>query len=266
MRIKQQGKVYLVGAGPGDPDLLTVKAVRILAQADVVLHDGLVSPEVMSLVRPDAKIVDVGKRCGQKSITQAEINRLLLQFSLAGHGTVRLKSGDPLIFGRAGEELDFLQQAGIEVEIVPGITAASAAGAAARISLTDRRSAQEVLIVSAHRGDGNNDEDWDRRVTQKTTVVIYMPGKYASIAARLMRAGLAHNTPCVLVSKVSCAGEQMHSATLGSLHRAPLLPTPCVLLAGKAIRVMASEERASLLQAAQLYPNFAQSPAQPITV
>ncbi|MGD1078291.1 MAG: uroporphyrinogen-III C-methyltransferase [Candidatus Sulfotelmatobacter sp.] len=167
------GKVFLVGAGPGDPDLLTVRAARTLSLADVVLHDALVSREVLALVSPRARVVNVGKRCGRKSISQNEINDLLLRVASNGGVVVRLKSGDPLIFGRAGEELDVLRRAGIEVEIVPGVTAALAAAATVQVSLTDRRTAEQLLVISAHRRHGTTDSEWYRLVTSRTTVVIY---------------------------------------------------------------------------------------------
>jgi uroporphyrin-III C-methyltransferase len=151
------GKVCLVGAGPGDPELLTVKAVKRLRSADVVLHDALVSPDVLALASPAARVINVGKRCSSKSITQ-EINTLLVRFAADGNLVVRLKSGDPLIFGRAGEEIDVLRQAGVAFEIVPGITAAVAA--AAQISLTDRRYAEQVLLVSAHQVSGKASPNW----------------------------------------------------------------------------------------------------------
>ena len=150
----QAGKVYLVGAGPGDPDLLTVKAVRTLGFADVVLHDALVSANVLALVCPQARVINVGKRCGRKGLTQDQINDLLLRFATAGEVVVRLKSGDPSIFGSAGEELDALREAGIEVEIIPGVTASLAAAANIGVSLTDRRRADQLLFISAHRGHG----------------------------------------------------------------------------------------------------------------
>lgn len=247
-RSVQQGKakVYLVGAGPGDPDLLTVKAVRTLGLADVVLHDALVSTEVLALVSPRARIMNVGKRCGRKSITQDEINDLLLRFSSSGEVVVRLKSGDPLIFGRAGDELDVLRRAGIEVEIVPGVTAALAAAATVQASLTDRRTADQLLVVSAHRRPGKDDSDWHRLVTSRTTVVVYMPGEYASVAEDLCRAGLSTSTPCAVISRVSSAGEQRYQTTLGLLHRAPILPSPCVLIVGDTLARAASPESRTL--------------------
>ena len=200
---KRTGKVYLVGAGPGDPDLLTVRAVRTLGFADIVLYDALVSAEVLALIPPRARVMNVGKRCGQKSITQEEINDLLVGFASAGEAVVRLKSGDPSIFGRAGEELDAIREAGIEVEIVPGVTACLAAAAKMGVSLTDRRRADQILFISAHRGQGKQNSDWHALVNRRTTVVVYMPGEYEGVAEGLQKAGLSESTPCAIVSNVS---------------------------------------------------------------
>jgi uroporphyrin-III C-methyltransferase len=254
-----KAKVYLVGAGPGDPDLLTVKAVRTLGLADVVLHDALVSAEVLALVSPRAQIVNVGKRCGRKSITQDEINDLMLRFSSSGKVVVRLKSGDPLIFGRAGEELDALREAGVQVEIVPGVTAALAAAATVQASLTDRRKADQLLVISAHRGHGKDNSDWQGLVTSRTTVVVYMPGEYAGVAEDLRRAGLRASTPCAVISKVSSPEEQRYQTTLGLLDRAPLLPSPCVLIVGETLASVSSPKLRSLcLQNTPLRADFEQ--------
>jgi uroporphyrin-III C-methyltransferase len=248
-RAQTQGKVYLVGAGSGDPDLLTVKAGRILRSADVVLHDALVSPEVLALVSPRARVMNVGKRCGHKRITQEEINDLLVQFALAGDTVVRLKSGDPSIFGRAGEEIDVLREAGIEVEIIPGVTASLAAAAKVQVSLTDRRRADQLLLISAHGGYGKDDTHWQTLLDSRTTVVVYMPGEYGGVAEKLRSAGLSNATPCVIVSKVSNPDEQWYRTTLGSLHNAPCLPSPCVLVVGETLRTARSEQvRMDVLQ------------------
>jgi len=204
------GKVYLVGAGPGDPDLLTVKAVRTLGMADIVLHDALVSAEVLSLASQRARLMNVGKRCGRKSITQDQINDLLVRFTIAGKVVVRLKSGDPTIFGRAGEELDCLRVAGIEVEIIPGITAGLAAAAKIRVSLTDRRRAEQLLFISAHRAHGKRNADWHTLINRRTTAVVYMPGEPEGVAEDLRKAGLRESTPCVIVSRVSNRDEQWY--------------------------------------------------------
>ena len=218
----------------------------MLGLADVVLHDALVSTEVLGLVSPSTRIMNVGKRCGRKSITQDEINDLLLRFASSGEVIVRLKSGDPLIFGRAGEELDVLRRANIEVEIVPGVTAALAAAATVQASLTDRRTADQLLLISAHRGHGKDDSHWHRLVTSRTSVVIYMPGQYAGIAADLRRAGLCTSTPCAVISKVSSPQEKRYQTTLGLLHRAPILPSPSVLIVGEILATAASGELQSL--------------------
>src|SRR5271156_4026727 len=145
------GKVYLVGAGPGDPELLTVKALRLLRTANVVFHDDLVSSEILKLISPSAEVQNVGKRCGSKTIRQEEINFLLVARAASGLQVVRLKSGDPLIFGRAGEEIEALRRSNIVYEIVPGVTSALGAAAAAEIPLTHRRASSALVLVTAHR-------------------------------------------------------------------------------------------------------------------
>lgn len=246
---RQGGKVYLVGAGPGAPDLLPVRAVRTLALADVVLHDALVSEEVLSLISPQTQIMNVGKRCGRKSITQDEINDLLVQFASAGKIVVRLKSGDPSIFGRAGEELEVLREAGIEVEIIPGVTASLAAAATIGISLTDRRKADQLLFISAHREHGKQNSDSLGLVNDRTTVVVYMPGEYAEVAENLRHAGFSDSTPCAVVSKVSTPDEQWYQTVLGSLSNGPAMPSPCVLIVGETVKTIKLERfRSNILQ------------------
>ena len=262
--LRRAAKVYLVGAGPGDPDLLTVKAVRTLGFADVVLHDALVSAEVLALLPPRARVMNVGKRCGRKSITQDEINDLLVRFASAGEVVVRLKSGDPSIFGRAGEELDALREARIDVEIIPGVTASLAAAAKIGVSLTDRRRADQLLFISAHRGSGKQNSDWQALVNSRTTVVVYMPGDYEGVTEDLRRAGLSESTPCALVSQVSNPDEQWHQTTLGSLHRAPVMPSPCVLIVGETGRTTVSEKpRLEVLQGFAFQEDFRERPGLP---
>ena len=258
----RMGKVYFVGAGPGDPDLLTLGAVRTLALADVVLHDALVSREVLALIPSHARIVNVGKRCGRKGIAQDEINTMLLQVASKGDVVVRLKSGDPLIFGRAGEELDFLQAAGVEIEIVPGVTAALAAAAKLQVSLTNRRCADQLLVISAHRKDGKTESDWHRLVTSRTTVVVYMPGDYGLVAEDLRRAGLSSSTPCAIISKVSSPEERSYRTTLGWLDRAPLLPAPCILIVGEIVATAASSESDFLDSSSPLFQSNFVQPAE----
>lgn len=232
-KVRVQGKVYLVGAGPGDPDLLTLKAARILGTADVVLHDALVSREVLVLVAKDAERIDVGKRCGRKLLTQEEINALLISYTRAHEVVVRLKGGDPLIFGRAGEEIEALRRAGVDFEIVPGITAAMGAAAAARISLTDRRVASQVLFTTAHRVGDGIEADWSR-VTRTTTLVVYMPGADHTHVAQLLRdSGWPAEMPCAIVSAATSNHQKILRTNLAALPNEPALPAPALLIVGR---------------------------------
>ena len=233
---QKRGKVYLVGAGPGDPDLLTIRAARILGLADVVLHDSLVSPQIVALASPHARIMNVGKRCGCKNITQEQINDLLVSFASTGKIVVRLKSGDPSVFGRAGEELDALCDAGVEVEIIPGVTASLAAAAKLNVALTDRRHADQLLFISAHRGIGKPKSTWQELADGRTTVVVYMPGGYERVAQDLQDAGFSDSTPCAVVSKVSCPDEEWHRTTIGALRSVAAKPSPSVLIVGETVR------------------------------
>ena len=227
------GKAYLIGAGPGDPDLLTVKALRLLQSADVVLHDGLVSRGVLDLISPAAQVVNIGKRCGQKLLTQEEINSVLVHYAGIFQTVVRLKGGDPLLFGRAGEEIQALRAARINFEIVPGITSAFAAASAAGISLTDRRIASQVLFTTAHQGLGKSTLDWAGMVGSNTTVVIYMPGReYVRVSASLLDAGLDARTPCMVVSSASLPTQQLKRTTAGDLANEAGLPAPSLLIVG----------------------------------
>ncbi len=228
-----KGKVCLVGAGPGDPELLTMRAVNRLRAADVILYDALVSLEVLAFASPRAQLVNVGKRCGKKGITQQEINGLLISFAAGGSLVVRLKSGDPLVFGRGGEEIDALRQAGIEVEIVPGITAAVAAAATVQTALTDRRCADQVLLVSAHHAPGKPGSDWRGLVSSRTTIVVYMPGAHQDVAQGLIGAGVEGRTPCIVLSKISSPRQQSCRTTLQGLLGMPRLPSPSVLIVGE---------------------------------
>jgi uroporphyrin-III C-methyltransferase len=227
------GKVYLVGAGPGDPELLTLKAARILADADVVLYDALVSKEVLALVSRDAQLIDVGKRAGKKLLTQEEINSLLVSYAAKIRVVVRLKGGDPLLFGRAGEEIEALRVAGVDFEIVPGITAAVGAAAGAKISLTDRRVASQVLFTTFSRGETGNWLNW-AAVTPETTIAIYMPGThYDEVADRLVENGLSPETPCVVVSQATRAEQQVRWTNIAALGSEAQLPAPSILLVGR---------------------------------
>jgi uroporphyrin-III C-methyltransferase len=227
------GKVYLIGAGPGDPELLTLKAVRLLASAGVVLHDSLVSREVLAKVSPDAKLVDVGKRCGKKLLMQDEINALLVSYAASQEVVARLKGGDPSIFGRAGEELEALRKANVEYEVVPGVTAALGAAAAAGISLTDRRVASQVLLTTFSRGADANAMDWGC-LTPATTLVLYMPGQdYAEVSRRLMEAELPADLPCVIVSGATGSQQQVRWSSVGLLSAEEKLPAPALMIVGR---------------------------------
>jgi uroporphyrin-III C-methyltransferase len=233
-----KGKVYLVGAGPGDPGLLTVKALRILQTAQAVLHDDLVSLEILQLIPATAQVHDVGKRCGTKKIKQEEINFLMIALAESGLNVVRLKSGDPLIFGRAGEEIEVLRAADIEFEIVPGITAALGGAATSVIPLTHRRASSSVVFITAHQASGKEAADWSRLVVSSATLVIYMPGKnYSHLAAKLQEAGLPPNTACAILSRVTTPHQQTHYTTIAELHRAPRLATPTLLVVGEVVRL-----------------------------
>ncbi len=227
-------KVYLVGAGPGDPELLTVKALRVLRESNVVLHDDLVTQDILSWIPASAVVKNVGKRRRKKLICQEEINALMIAHAIAGRLVVRLKGGDPLIFGRAGEEIEALRRAGIPFEVVPGVTAALAAAAAARISLTDRRYAGKLLFLSGRRAAESLCEYKDRAVPPGLTVVLYMPGEeYSRIARQLIDAGFDAATPCAIVSGAATEFEQIGRTTLGSLHETASYPAPALLIVGE---------------------------------
>jgi uroporphyrin-III C-methyltransferase/precorrin-2 dehydrogenase/sirohydrochlorin ferrochelatase len=227
------GTVYLVGAGPGDPELLTVKATRLLAAADIVLHDSLVSAEILAMISPRAEIVDVGKRAGRKLLTQDEINSLLVSYAKSRTTVVRLKGGDPSMFGRAGEELEALRHANILHQVVPGISAALGAAAAAGISLTDRRVTSQVLFSTFSRSLERGDLEW-RQLTADTTFVLYMPGSdYGEVAERLQNSGLPADLPCVIVSRATHAQQQVRWSTVGSLAAEDKLPAPALFIVGR---------------------------------
>jgi uroporphyrin-III C-methyltransferase len=216
------GRVSLVGAGPGDPELLTVRAMRVLQCADVVLYDALIDPAVLDLARRDARRIDVGKRCGRHAMSQAAINGLLLEHARRGAHVVRLKGGDPFVFGRGGEELDCLRAAGVAVEIIPGVTAACAAAAGLGIPLTHRDIARSLHFVTGHGSDGTlPGQDWTTLARGDGTIAAYMAGRtIATVAARLIAAGLAGSTPAVAVENASRTNERHLYGTLAELPAA----------------------------------------------
>ncbi|MBS1803391.1 MAG: uroporphyrinogen-III C-methyltransferase [Acidobacteria bacterium] len=234
-----EARVYLVGAGPGDPDLLTVKARRLITSADVILHDDLVTPEILALANPAAEIVNVGKRCGMKNITQDEINSLMASYAVDYRVVVRLKSGDPLIFGRAAEEMTALGHAGVNFEIVPGITAAFAAAAAIPCSLTDRNAASNVIFSTGHHAQSHNDAAIPER--EDATRIVYMPGRDLTLLAlEWLQEGLPADFPCAIISHAGRAEQQVTYANLGALGQVEEVPAPSILLAGWALKKSAN--------------------------
>ncbi|HTK36361.1 MAG TPA: uroporphyrinogen-III C-methyltransferase [Caulobacteraceae bacterium] len=235
------GKVWLVGAGPGDPDLLTLKAARVLAAAEVVVHDRLVPEAILALAAPTARMIHVGKRKSHHSVPQDGINELLVALAGQGFQVVRLKGGDPFVFGRGGEEMLACRAAGVEIEVVAGLTAGMAASAAAGAPLTHRGLAQAVTFVTGHAapkaGDawGEPDLDWTFLARPNHTVVVYMGLSTAPlIAARLAAAGRGLQTPVLLVENVSRANERRVLATLDGLAEAAAdLDGPTILIIGE---------------------------------
>lgn len=235
MRTAESGKVYLTGAGPGDPDLLTVRARDLLATADVILHDGLVVEEILELASPTARVESVAKRAGVKSVTQQEIEERMIREAREGQSVVRLKVGDPMLFGRGAEEIGALEAAGVPYEVVPGVTAALAAASALACPLTAREASPAVVMLSGHRsGEG--------RVLAlpggfaEATLAIYMPGSdYGALARDLMEGGVASETPCAVISQCSLPGEQVIRLTVAELGTHPALPAPALVMVGKVL-------------------------------
>ena len=242
------GTVWLVGAGPGDPDLLTRKAERLIRAATVVFHDALVGPGVLALVPGDVRLVSVGKRSGRHSKDQQAIDALLVEAALAGERVVRLKGGDPSIFGRSTEELEACRAAGVPVHVCPGVTAASAAAASLGLSLTLRGLARRLTFVTAHARAGEDLElDWAALADPRATLAVYM-GKAAAptVSARLIAAGLAPDTPVVMVENASLPDERQFSTRLDLLPlaaRTALGDGPAVILVGRSLAALRPEER-----------------------
>lgn len=227
-----KGKVILVGAGPGDPELLTLKAVRALERADVVLFDSLVSSEVLDFIRDTAQTFCVGKRGGRPSCKQDDIHDMMLRFARQGKTVVRLKSGDPMIFGRAGEEISILEEEGIAVEVVPGITSALAAASRLRVSLTHRDHAQSVKFVTAHSRKGELPElDWTSFAEKKSTLIIYMGARTApKLAKALLEKGADPRTAVLIAKGVSRKSETIAYHRLEDLLTLTINRTQPVLI------------------------------------
>jgi uroporphyrin-III C-methyltransferase/precorrin-2 dehydrogenase/sirohydrochlorin ferrochelatase len=241
------GMVHLVGAGPGDPDLLTMKAHRLLQRADVVVYDRLVSAEVLAMARRDAERIYVGKRRANHCMPQEEINDRLVALARAGKSVVRLKGGDPLVFGRGGEEIEALTEAGIAVEVVPGVTAALGCAASAGIPLTHRDHAQACVFVTGHLKDGSVDLDWQMLARPRQTVVIYMgSGSLPTIAAQLIQHGLPASTPVALIENGTTDRERRVVGTLATIERQAMrarLQGPTLCMVGDVVGLALTQTR-----------------------
>lgn len=232
MSAAAKGTVYLVGAGPGDPELLTLKAASLLRSADLVLHDDLVPEAVLAIAGKQALVLSVGKRCGVKRVHQSEIHSLMIESAHQQLSVVRLKSGDPLVFGRAAEEMDALRAADVPFQVIPGITAAFAAAAQIACSLTDRRTASSVELHTGHKAaDASQD-----LASESVTRVVYMPGlNFRSFAEERLRAGDPPALPCCVIGRAAQPEQEVQWSTLGELS--DLVPglAPVILLTGWAL-------------------------------
>ena len=237
----RQGAVYLVGSGPGNPDLLTFRALRLMQQADVVLYDNLVSQEIMDMVRRDAERIYVGKKSNNHALPQEEINHLLVRLALEGKKVLRLKGGDPFIFGRGGEEIEELAEHGIAFEVVPGITSAAGASCYAGIPLTHRDYAQSVTFVTGHRRAGETELDWPRLVNPSETVVVYMGVARAGyISEQLISHGRASNTPVAIIERATTAAQRVYTGKLDQLAELILqnqVKPPALLIIGDVVQL-----------------------------
>jgi uroporphyrin-III C-methyltransferase/precorrin-2 dehydrogenase/sirohydrochlorin ferrochelatase len=236
-----KGEVYLVGAGPGDPDLLTFRALRLLQQADVIVYDRLVSQEILDMARRDADLVYVGKERDKHTLPQEDINLLLARIAKKGKRVLRLKGGDPFIFGRGGEEIETLMQEGVDFQIVPGITAAAGAASYAGIPLTHRNYAQSVTFVTGHLKDGSMDLNWKGLAQPHQTLVVYMGLLGAKkLCAKLIEHGLAPETPIALVQKATTRQQKVVIGTLesmpGQIDEATIKP-PTLIIVGEVVQL-----------------------------
>jgi len=245
------GKVWLVGAGPGDPDLLTLRAARLIMQARLIVHDGLVDPAILAMARKDARLVSVAKSRARHTMAQDAINALLVREALAGSDVVRLKGGDPFVFGRGGEEAEACRAAGVAVDVVPGISAANGAAAAARIPLTHRGSASIVSFV-AGQCQGLTDQDWAGLAGKNRTLVIYMGvATAAMIADKLMADGLAPDVPVAVIENATRPDMRVLRGPLAGLAvlvSANRVKSPALIVIGEVAAGDESEVRALALE------------------
>ncbi|MBX3672162.1 MAG: uroporphyrinogen-III C-methyltransferase [Burkholderiales bacterium] len=239
--MSRRGEVFLVGTGPGDPDLLTVKAHRLIREAEVVLYDNLVSEEIMALVPPAAERIYVGKKRADHAMRQEAINELLVSLAHMGRRVLRLKAGDPFIFGRGGEEIETLSASGVRFEVVPGITAALGAAAYAGIPLTHRDHAQSCVFVTGNTQDGELNVDWAAIVRPRQTVVIYMGFQNLDELCReLVAHGLPPRTPAAMVQQATTSAQRVVSADLATLAqraREAGLKPPTLIIVGEVVRL-----------------------------
>jgi uroporphyrin-III C-methyltransferase/precorrin-2 dehydrogenase/sirohydrochlorin ferrochelatase len=239
-----RGVVYLVGAGPGDPELLTLRAARLMREAEVVVYDYLVSNAVLGFVNPRAERVYAGKQQGCHALSQDEINQLLLALARRGRRVLRLKGGDPFIFGRGGEEAEFLAQHGVRFEVVPGVTSASGAAAYAGIPLTHRDHARAVVFVTGHLKNGSSDLDWPMLARPRQTVVIYMGvTRLAEICSELVAHGLDPATPAAVIERATAPQQRVLAGTVGTLPTtaaAARVKPPALIVVGEVVSLRSS--------------------------
>lgn len=254
------GEVWLVGAGPGDPELITVKALKLLQQADVVIHDRLVAPALLKECAANALLIDVGKRPGHHAVPQHGIEALLLHHARLGKKVVRLKGGDPFIFGRGGEELAMLRTAGIRTEVVPGITAAAGCAAAAGFPLTQRHVADSVCLITAHHcdksGSEQNQTDWASLAADPARTLVFYMGlsQLENIRRQLIRHGLAADTPAALIENGTTHSHRQVFCTLNDIDQSAAreqLRTPCLLVVGKVVGLAEQNAERGILQSAE---------------